>query len=95
MRMKWSAAILAACCIALSTGSALAQNVPTIDCQVKNTKGEKIGKVEALIIDKDEGFVAYAILSFGGFLGVGEKLYGQVPHWNSTPDKHDSNSGSR
>ena len=46
-----------------------------IDCNVKNTKGEKIGEVEDLIIDKDEGYVAYAILSFGGFLGVGEKLF--------------------
>jgi sporulation protein YlmC with PRC-barrel domain len=46
-----------------------------IDCTVKNTKGEKIGDVEDLIIDKDEGYVAYAVLSFGGFLGVGEKLF--------------------
>src|SRR5688572_10139081 len=46
-----------------------------VDCNVKNTKGEKIGEVEALVIDKDAGFVAYAVLSFGGFFGVGEKLF--------------------
>jgi sporulation protein YlmC with PRC-barrel domain len=46
-----------------------------IDCKVKNTKGEAIGEVEDLVIDKEDGYVAYAILSFGGFLGVGEKLF--------------------
>src|SRR4029450_1220338 len=45
------------------------------DCDVKNTKGEKIGEVEALVIDKDAGFVAYGVLSFGWFFGVGEKLF--------------------
>ena len=46
-----------------------------IDCNIKDTKGAKIGEVEDLIIDREEGYVAYAVLSFGGFLGVGEKLF--------------------
>src|SRR5688572_29647923 len=46
-----------------------------IDCNIKDSKGEKIGEVEDLIIDREEGYVAYAVLSFGGFLGVGEKLF--------------------
>lgn len=40
---------------------------------VFNQAGEKIGQVEDLAIDKRSGKVAYAILSFGGFMGLGEK----------------------
>ncbi len=46
-----------------------------LHCIVTNLQGETIGKVEDLVIDKDEGYVAYAVISFGGFLGVGEKLF--------------------
>ena len=40
---------------------------------VFNQAKEKIGKIEDVAIDKRSGKVAYAILSFGGFLGMGEK----------------------
>ena len=40
--------------------------------------GEKIGKVEDLAIRKEDGRVEYAIVSFGGFLGIGER-YHAVP----------------
>lgn len=40
---------------------------------VFNQAGESIGKVEDIAIDKQSGKVAYAILSFGGFIGMGEK----------------------
>ena len=46
-----------------------------LDCTVKNAKDEKIGSIKDVVIDKDEGCVAYAVLSFGGFLSVGEKLF--------------------
>ena len=46
-----------------------------LNCKVKNTKGEEIGKVEDLVMDREAGTVGYAILSFGGVLGVGEKLF--------------------
>lgn len=45
---------------------------------VYNTDGEKLGRIEDVAIDKVSGEVAYAILSFGGFLGVGER-YHPVP----------------
>lgn len=35
----------------------------------------KIGSVENLMIDKRTGHVAYAVLSFGGFLGMGKDHY--------------------
>ena len=40
---------------------------------VRRPGREKIGKIERLMIDKISGNVAYAVLSFGGFLGIGEK----------------------
>jgi PRC-barrel domain len=35
----------------------------------------RIGRIERLMIDKTTGQVAYAVLSFGGFLGIGEDHY--------------------
>jgi sporulation protein YlmC with PRC-barrel domain len=42
---------------------------------VVNAAGESLGEIEELMIDLDNGRVAYAVLSFGGFLGVGNKLF--------------------
>lgn len=42
---------------------------------VKNTKGEDLGKIEELMIDTTDGEVNYAVISFGGFLGMGDKLF--------------------
>jgi sporulation protein YlmC with PRC-barrel domain len=42
---------------------------------VVNGAGEDLGKIEELMIDLDTGRVAYAVLSFGGFLGIGDKLF--------------------
>ena len=48
---------------------------------VKNPQGEKLGKIEDIMIDVPTGRVAYAVLSFGGFLGMGDKLFA-IP-WTS------------
>ena len=40
---------------------------------VRRSNGEKIGTIERLMIDKLSGNVAYAVLSFGGFLRMGQK----------------------
>jgi hypothetical protein len=40
---------------------------------VYNTKAEKLGTIDDLVIDKVSGKTLYAIMSFGGFLGMGEK----------------------
>ena len=47
---------------------------------VKDLAGKDAGKIEDLLVDYN-GDVAYAIVSFGGFLGVGDKLFA-VP-WNA------------
>jgi len=43
--------------------------------QVRNSAGEDLGKIEEIMIDIPSGRVAYAVLSFGGFLGIGDKLF--------------------
>jgi hypothetical protein len=48
---------------------------------------EKIGSVQRVMIDKISGKVAYAVVSFGGFLGIGEDYY-PMP-WSSL--KYDTN----
>lgn len=45
-----------------------------IGMEVKNQQNEKIGKIDDLVIDLQSGRVAYAIVSSGGFLGLGDKL---------------------
>jgi len=42
---------------------------------VHDLQGERIGRIEDTMIDKSSGRVAYAVLSFGGFLGIGSKFY--------------------
>ena len=42
---------------------------------VYNLQGEKLGTVEDIMIDKISGRAIYAVMSFGGFLGMGEKQH--------------------
>lgn len=42
---------------------------------VRNLEGEDLGKIEEIMLDSGRGKVAYAVLSFGGFMGMGDKLF--------------------
>jgi sporulation protein YlmC with PRC-barrel domain len=42
---------------------------------VVNPQGEDLGKIEDIMIDLNNGQIAYAVLSFGGFMGMGDKLF--------------------
>jgi len=42
---------------------------------VRNAAGEDLGTIDEIMIDIPSGRVAYAVLSFGGFLGMGDKLF--------------------
>jgi len=42
---------------------------------VKNERKEDLGTIEDFMLDLRTGRVAYAVLSFGGFLGMGDKLF--------------------
>jgi sporulation protein YlmC with PRC-barrel domain len=48
---------------------------------VYNSDGEDLGEVKDFMLDMSDGTVGYAVLSFGAFLGMGEKLFA-VP-WNA------------
>jgi sporulation protein YlmC with PRC-barrel domain len=43
--------------------------------KVYNLEGEKLGDIKDVMLDVDLGRIAYAVLSFGGFLGMGDKLF--------------------
>jgi hypothetical protein len=42
---------------------------------VYRSNGDKVGQIERVMIDKISGKVAYAVMSFGGFMGIGEDYY--------------------
>jgi len=42
---------------------------------VYNPAHESLGEIEDLVIDPSKGSIRYAVLSFGGFLGMGDKLF--------------------
>lgn len=42
---------------------------------VVNLAGENLGDIKELMINVDNGRIEYAVLSFGGFLGIGDKLF--------------------
>ena len=56
---------------------------------VYGSGGSKIGSIRQMMIDKITGKVAYAVLSFGGFLGMGDEYY-PLP-WSTL--KYDTNLG--
>jgi sporulation protein YlmC with PRC-barrel domain len=56
---------------------------------VYDLRGSKIGEVDHLMIDKVSGTVRYAVMSFGGFLGLGHSHY-PVP-WGAL--KYDTGLG--
>jgi sporulation protein YlmC with PRC-barrel domain len=49
--------------------------------KVQDLSGKKIGEVEDVILDKQSNNIMFAVVSFGGFLGIGEK-YHPLP-WSS------------
>ncbi len=51
-----------------------------ISLKVKNDQDEDLGEIETIMLHKVDGTVAYVVLSYGGFLGMGNKLFA-VP-WN-------------
>lgn len=58
---------------------------------VYRSNGDKVGQIERIMIDKISGKVAYAVLSFGGFMGIGEDYYPlpcpcspTTPGWRAT-----------
>jgi sporulation protein YlmC with PRC-barrel domain len=61
-----------------------------IGTSVKDATGEKIGRIEDIVLDKLSNNIVFAIVGFGGFLGMGEK-YHPIP-WSAL--KYDEREGS-
>lgn len=62
-------------------GPALMGADTLISNSVYNNKDEDLGNIKEIMLDLRTGRVSYAVLSFGGFLSMGEKLFA-VP-WNA------------
>ena len=64
-----------------STPSSVISSSRVEGTSVYNTARQKLGSIDTLMIDKHSGQVRYAVLEFGGFLGMGTELY-PLP-WNT------------
>ena len=53
----------------------LIQSNKTDTMQVRSRDGDKIGSIYALMVNKRTGQTAYAVLTIGGFLGMGKAYY--------------------
>ncbi|MEO8803038.1 MAG: PRC-barrel domain-containing protein [Rudaea sp.] len=54
--------------------------------EVKNLEGESVGHLKEIMLNTGAGKISYAVLSFGGVLGMGDKLFA-VP-WESLMVDH-------
>lgn len=54
---------------------------------VYDPDGKKIGEIDHLMIDKVTGNIRYAVMSFGGFMGLGDSQY-PLP-WNALKYDHE------
>ena len=61
-----------------------------IGTTVKDSAGERLGKVEDLVLDKQSNSILFGVMGFGGVLGMGEK-YHPVP-WAALDYDKDANA---
>lgn len=66
---------------AQATGNQLLSSEDLKDTPVYGLNGEQIGTIDHLMIDRESGQVIFAVVTFGGLLGMGESHY-PVP-WRS------------
>jgi sporulation protein YlmC with PRC-barrel domain len=58
-----------------TTGEHLVASDDVVGTSVSGANGDTIGSVEKIMIDKKSGRVAYAVMNFGGFMGLGQSHY--------------------
>ncbi len=61
-----------------------------IGADVENPQGQNLGDIKDIVLERASGRIAYAVVSFGGFLGLGEKLFA-VP-WGAFSQKADKDT---
>ena len=59
----------------MDTGAPIVRSRDLVGLSVYNTANESLGKIEDLAIDPTAGTIRYAVLSFGGLLGMGDKYF--------------------
>jgi sporulation protein YlmC with PRC-barrel domain len=72
-----------------NTASSVISSETVSGTNVYNPAGDKLGSIDTLMINKLSGKVRYAVLEFGGFLGIGTERY-PLP-WESL--KYEPNMG--
>lgn len=70
----------------LPTSAALLSAATITGDEVVNLQEEKLGKLQDIMLDIAEGKIRYAVLSSGGFLGMGDRLFA-IPWSAFTLDK--------
>ena len=73
--MQSSTATRAADVVATDETARLISSDKVAGTAVYNLQGEHLGSVYNLMVDKISGQVVYAVMSFGGFLGIGESYH--------------------
>jgi sporulation protein YlmC with PRC-barrel domain len=68
----------------VKAGANIYRSSKLVGADVENPQGENLGDIEDIVIDPATGRVAYAVMSFGGFLGIGEKFFA-IPWAAFTP----------
>ena len=61
--------------LATDETSSLISSIKVDGTAVYNRRGEKLGSIDHVMLNKRSGEVAYAVMSFGGFLGLGESYH--------------------
>ncbi len=61
--------------ITIPSGSKIVSASALSHDDIYNTKGDKLGSIKEIMMDIESGKVCYVVLSFGGFLSLGEKLF--------------------
>jgi sporulation protein YlmC with PRC-barrel domain len=82
-RMKTYLAMMAVSSMVLGTVAWAAPNMDPrmyrssklVGADVENPQGEDLGDIKDVVIDAPTGRVAYVVVTFGGFLGMGEKYF--------------------
>lgn len=59
----------------MQAGAALLSATSIAGDEVRNLQNEELGKIEDIMLDINEGKIRYAVLSSGGFLGMGDRLF--------------------
>ena len=67
----------------------LVRSKKVVGVKVTNAQNESLGMIEEVVIDKVSGQTYYVVLSFGGIMGLGDKLFAlpwQMLHFNQDKD---------